>query len=141
MSSERRVNRAFTFIELLVVIGILALGAVVLTPQLARASQTKDAEVLASRVEAARAAIDRYKQDHDGRAPDMLTNGWDELIVGGYLPAALENPIIPVAAARSRIIGGFSGSADAGWHWDPNSQTIGASYFNEGSAKIDLTRP
>ena len=130
----------FTLAELLVVLAILILGAVALGPQAVRAGQARTDELLASRVAEARAAIEMYAALHSSY-PRLLDDGWTPLVGAGYLGRPLENPLLPIAAHRTRIVNGYAGVPDAGWHWAPEAGVFGATFFDEGTGLIDPGRP
>jgi len=131
-----REGGGFTLIELVIVLAILALGVVVFGPQAVRAGQVGTSDLLAARAAEARAAIGLYAELHSAH-PRLLEDGWSPLVSGGYLREPLENPLIPIAAHRTRIVAGYAGAPNAGWHWAPEAGVFGATFFDEGTGRID----
>lgn len=61
------------------------------------------------------------------RYPDLVANGWKELIDAGYVKSAPVNP----TNGRSEICAGSTDRAGFGWHWDAKSGVLGACGFDE----------
>ncbi|MBN1816967.1 MAG: type II secretion system protein [Sedimentisphaerales bacterium] len=89
-------RKAFTLIELVVVVAILALMLAVLTPSLSRAKQQAKIVAVNSDLYQIGLSLEMYMNEHDGRHPPTRQDcsmGWEdhqlppELVEGGYLPA------------------------------------------------------
>jgi general secretion pathway protein G len=74
-----RARRAFTLIELLIVVTILGILAAILIPQFTTASAEARINAYRSQVQQLRNVITLYKTQHGDQLPDLLTN-WDPLI-------------------------------------------------------------
>lgn len=70
----RYFRQAFTLIELLIVVVILAILAAVVIPQFSDAASDAKLSQLQSDLWTMREGIARYRFEHDGRGPHMLPN-------------------------------------------------------------------
>jgi general secretion pathway protein G len=126
-----RVNRAFTLVEILIVVVILGILAAIVVPQFTNASEDAQVGNVESQLQTIRAQIELYRVRNNGNYPPSLDAGtWADLLGADYLRA---NPVNPrtgrweVAAADG---------ANVGWLWtdsdgDGANDTINAAYFNE----------
>src|SRR5271157_3374104 len=74
MKSERKRNRAFTLIELIVVIAIVAILAACLLPALARARPQAERVSCADNLKQVGFAFRTWAIDHNGNTPMTLPN-------------------------------------------------------------------
>ena len=95
---ERRRSRAFTLVELLVVIGIIAVLIAILLPALRKARDAANTTACASNLRQVAIAVLAYANDNKGRLPPSRINtgdqiypqGWfwsNELVRDGYVAA------------------------------------------------------
>lgn len=75
-------RNAFTLVELLVVIGIIALLISILLPSLSRARQTATSIQCASNLHTIGHALQLYANDHAGKLPFSSNGGWADIWVG-----------------------------------------------------------
>jgi len=105
-------NRAFTLVEILIVVVILGILAAIVIPQFTSASQEATMSSVKSMLQTIRSQIELYKVKNNGAQPD-LDGQWDDLLQDAngeeYLQAEPINP----------ITGGTDvGAAGADWIWD-----------------------
>jgi len=125
-------QRAFTLIEILVVVVILGILAAVVIPQFTNARVDASVSTVKSQLQTVRGQIEVYKARHSA-LPPFGTNGaasdWDPLVNPPdediYLQAAPYNPFTGSAGI------GDAESTDIGWVWDAVSGVIVAPYFDE----------
>jgi hypothetical protein len=101
------------------------------------ASDPRAAEIRAE-LDSLREQIDLYRaRDPSHRYPDLAGRGWNDLLQAGYLRRPPANPV----NRRTEICTGTSGKATCGWHWDPKTSTLGASYYDEQSGAVTPGKP
>jgi general secretion pathway protein G len=92
-------RRAFTLIELLIVISIIGIMAMIVIPQFRQTSDSAKDSSQRAQLSELRHQMELYKAEHEGQLPD-LTAGWDPLTnrhtykgkpVGPYLPTVPKN--------------------------------------------------
>ncbi|MCL4209666.1 MAG: type II secretion system GspH family protein [Phycisphaerales bacterium] len=111
-----RAKRAFTLVEILIVVVILGILAAIVIPQFTDASQEATMSSVKSMLQTIRSQIELYRVKNNGVLPDLSAD-WDDLVDGDYLQAAPVNPIT-----------GGSAVGDMGddWHWDAAEGNIQA---------------
>jgi prepilin-type N-terminal cleavage/methylation domain-containing protein len=117
----RTVKRAFTLIEILIVVVILGILAAIVIPQFTDASQDAMEANVRSQLQTIRSQIELYNVqlpdavfgDYGPGTP--LGTFWDGLVNNDYLQQEPRNPLQP--AATSTAVGGAA-AADVGWVWD-----------------------
>lgn len=72
-----------------------------------------------------------------GRYPDLIANGWNELIEGGYIKKAPLNPI----NKSSLVCPGLRGKPSFGWTWNASTGELGATYFDEKRMALTPNEP
>lgn len=125
---RRRASKAFTLVEILIVVVILGILAAIVVPQFTSASQEAQASNVASQLQTVRNQIELYRVRHNGAYPDLAT-AWTDIVGPDYLRSAPVNP-----RTSSSVVG--AEGPDTGWQWidsdgDGNPDTIKASYFDE----------
>jgi general secretion pathway protein G len=110
-----QVKRAFTLIEILIVVVILGILAAIVIPQFSDASTEANNANLRSQLQTLRGQLELYKVQHADVYPDLDTTQWTPLITGDYIQAAPRNPL--QAAATATVVGGAA-AANVGWVWD-----------------------
>jgi general secretion pathway protein G len=139
--------KAFTLVELLIVVVILGVLAAVVIPQFSDASEDANNARLMADLRHVRMAIARYTMEHDGRLPCIKANGGsdnnannfiDRLIgktdkkgdiiasgaFGPYLSRFPANPFASPAAQADRIKLGTATSPSGAQGWYFNTTTL-----------------
>ena len=97
--AKGRGHSAFTLIELLLVVSVLAILAALVYPHFTHAKDDTDDKALRAQLQTIRNQIELYKAAHDGKIPDLVTD-WNALTnpppykgkaVPPYLPLPPEN--------------------------------------------------
>lgn len=92
-------RRAFTLIEILIVVVILGILGALVYPQFANARADAADKAARTQLQSLRSQVEMYKVQHGGTLPDLITN-WNPLTtatvynsktVGPYLPRAPRN--------------------------------------------------
>jgi prepilin-type N-terminal cleavage/methylation domain-containing protein len=148
-SLRARVRKAFTLIEILIVVVILGILAGIVVPQFTTATNDARAGNLSAQLSSVQNMIELYAARNNGAYPDLSTN-WDELTVGDASTTGDEllkdEPVNPAwpdqtdAAARavSQDANG-TGSASTGWFFNTTDNLLYASYFLEEGDGTDPT--
>jgi general secretion pathway protein G len=123
---KRNVRKAFTLVEILIVVVILGILAAIVVPQFTNATQDAQAgnikaqlDTLNNQIELFRARTNNYP-DFSGDTP------WQAMIEGGYIKAAPKNPFNNASTVGNAHADG------QGWIWVNN--TLYANNFNNDSA-------
>ena len=118
---RRTAKRAFTLVEILIVVVILGILAAIVIPQFTNASQEATASSLESMLQTIRSQVELYRVKNNGSLPDM--SDWDDLVNGDYLQAPPVNPY----TGSSTI--GAAEAETVGWVWDGTD--VAASGYDE----------
>jgi len=159
---RRTARKAFTLVEILIVVVILGILAAIVVPQFSSAADDARASNTASQLSTLQNAIELFRA-REGAYPDFATNGWQELTAdtdGDNVPdadfdgdgitdeqylkneptnafwtdAAIAPTTITVSAAA-----GTRGSAASAWLWNSAEQRLFASWYNEDEGGLDAT--
>ncbi|HVP74318.1 MAG TPA: type II secretion system protein [Phycisphaerales bacterium] len=117
-----QVKRAFTLIEILIVVVILGILAAIVIPQFSDASTQANEANVRSQLQTLRGQLELYKVQHQDIYPDLLGNGWADLVAGDYIQAAPRNPLQDPATATA--VGAAAG-ANVGWVWTLGVNSLG----------------
>ena len=124
---KTRVNRAFTLIEILIVVVILGILAAIVIPQFTDASQQAMESSVVTQLQTLRSQIELHDIQFPLTPFDPMGVGWaawDQLTIGGddpdnngdYLQMEPKNPMMNGSTAVAIAVGG-----GVGWIWaDPN---------------------
>lgn len=144
---KRTVRKAFTLVEILIVVVILGILAAIVVPQFTNATQDAQAgnikaqlDTLNNQIELYRARTNSYPSIADFNTPSTTNTAytsWGPLIDGGYVKAPPVNPF----NGKSTVVAGAAGTTTDGWHWNATTNTLGASNFDESTGKINPTTP
>jgi general secretion pathway protein G len=132
-----QVKRAFTLIEILIVVVILGILAAIVIPQFTDASQQAQNSSVRSQLQTLRGQIELYRVKNGGADPALDTVGWDELTLANppYLQAHPKNPLVDPADAT--VIGAAAGAGVA-WVWRARAAGLPFDIFacDESGAEI-----
>jgi prepilin-type N-terminal cleavage/methylation domain-containing protein len=112
-------NRAFTLIEILIVVVILGILAAIVIPQFTDASQEAMEASVRSQLQTIRGQIELYNVQNPQAPYDAATalgTFWDPLVAGSYLQQAPRNPLqggVTVVGAAPAVGTGWVWAADA----------------------------
>lgn len=113
------VKRAFTLIEILIVVVILGILAAIVIPQFTDASQQASNSSLQSQLQTIRAQVELFRVKNNGADPDMTS--WDALVLAN--PPYLHNPPKnPLQSNLSTL--GTSAAAGTAWVWMDNAAGV-----------------
>lgn len=148
-----RVRKAFTLVEILIVVVILGILAAIVVPQFTNATQDAQAGNIMTQLDTLNNQLELYRARNNGQNPADLQAGgagnapWMSLINGGYLKTAPRNPACPATGDQSGVaIGGPV--ANTGWNFadllppgapDGTPDTIEAAYFDEANSVVTTT--
>ena len=141
---KRHTKRAFTLIEILIVVVILGILAAIVIPQFTSASQDAQDSPVQSQLQTVRGQIELYGiQNPAGTYPVLnAANGWDDMVDGATgAPAGwVERPRFlqasPRNAMRNNATGVIAGTAVppaasgdgtdnvAGWYWNTDDNIL-----------------
>ncbi len=117
---KNRVQRAFTLIEILIVVVILGILAAIVIPQFTDASQQAMESSVVTQLQTLRSQIELHDVQFPLTPFEPLVQGWDQLTTGGtdpgnngdYLQMEPKNPMMNGSVAVNAIVG-----TGAGWIW------------------------
>ena len=92
MTIRAHSRKAFTLIEILIVVVILGILAAVVIPQFTNAADDANNSSVRTQLQTLRSQIELYRAEN-GANPALATTGWTDMINGGYLPGPPKNPI------------------------------------------------
>ena len=130
MNVRRTAKKAFTLVEILIVVVILGILAAIVVPQFTNATQDAQGGNLKAQLDTLNNQIELFHA-RTNAYPDFATNGWQQMIDGGYIKAEPKNPVNGATTVVS------SPAAADGWVWANN--TLYATNFNNDPADTDAT--
>ncbi|CAG0974538.1 Type II secretion system protein G [Phycisphaerales bacterium] len=139
---RKRMNKAFTLVEILIVVVILGILAAIVVPQFTNATEDAQQGNLRAQIKSLQNQIELFKA-RTNSYPDLVANGWDPLTdpdgdpatQDGYIKADPKNPAAPTLE-QSLITAGLAGAAGFGWHYDLATGTLGACYYDETADRL-----
>lgn len=148
MQARNRRNRAFTLVEILIVVVILGILAAIVVPQFTNAANDARGGNLVTQMQTLQNQIELYAARNNGAYPDLSAN-WDDLTTGNppYIKSDPANPAwneadnnnIANTTVEENANAGVTGSATAAWVFNTDDDTLYASYFDEATGSATTT--
>ncbi len=115
-------KRAFTLIEILIVVVILGILAAIVIPQFTDASQQAQDSSVRSQLQTLRAQIELFRVKNPNTTLDLINSGWTQMTSANppYLQAAPKNPL----QANATSVAGAA-AANVGWVWRSRGNDAG----------------
>lgn len=107
MIHRNTARKAFTLIEILIVVVILGILAAVVIPQFTNAADDANDASVRTQLQTLRSQIELYRAQNGGADPALNSSGWADLINGGYLPAPPRNPMTGSSSFGSGTTNGW----------------------------------
>jgi prepilin-type N-terminal cleavage/methylation domain-containing protein len=137
---QSAIRKAFTLVEILIVVVILGILAAIVVPQFTSATQDSQAGNIRSQLGTLQRQIELF-QSKNNSYPTFATGAasvnWAPMISGGFIKTPPKNPAWPNQSAdeASRVASGtVFGSNTTGWCWHTTNNQIYASYFMDNPA-------
>lgn len=148
MQARNRRNRAFTLVEILIVVVILGILAAIVVPQFTNAANDARGGNLVTQMQTLQNQIELYAARNNGAYPDLSAD-WTDLTAGAppYIKADPANPAwneadngnIANTTVEENANAGVTGSATAAWVFNTDDFTLYASYFDEATNSATTT--
>ncbi|MCA9279314.1 MAG: prepilin-type N-terminal cleavage/methylation domain-containing protein [Phycisphaeraceae bacterium] len=136
-----RKNRAFSLIELVVVLVIIGVIAAIAIPRMSRGANNAGGVALRGDLQVLRSAIELYRAEHEGRLPtlasfvDQMTkytkidgtdanDAFDAATGRIYGPYLTEIPTLPVGTNKGLSAVEAAQSATSGWVYDASTGKV-----------------
>ena len=113
-----RRNRAFTLVEILIVVVILGILAAIVVPQFTNAADEARNGNVVTQLRTLENQLELYRARNNGSYPAVDTM-WQDLIDGGYIKTTPANPLF---TGDDKTTVGASGGETA-WFWDIDEAT------------------
>lgn len=145
MHVRTRRNRGFTLVEILIVVVILGILAAIVVPQFTNAADDARGGNLTTQLQTLNNQIELFAARNNGSYPDFAGDAWGDADTAGtmigdaYIKASPANPAWPDGATNTSVTvvdDGSTGSEDAAWVWDTDTNTLYASYYNEAAGTM-----
>jgi general secretion pathway protein G len=145
---NNRRNRAFTLVEILIVVVILGILAAIVVPQFTNAANDARGGNITTQLQTLNNQTELFAARNNGEYPDFDADGWGDantagtLIGDNYLKSAPNNPAWSpadnggIAADSVETVAGAFGSATAAWVFNTDDNTLYASYYDEANGTI-----
>lgn len=146
-----QVRKAFTLVEILIVVVILGILAAIVIPQFTSASEEAQSSSAASQLSTVRNQIELFRVRNNGTAPaladlftgdaaDPLTEpatGWTSIVNADYLRVAPVNPRTGTStlAAGTEAPTAAVAAGDDGWIYDEATGRIWMNGFDEATGE------
>ena len=123
------VRRAFTLVEILIVVVILGILAALVIPAFANATGDAKRANMRNQLQTVRGTVELYRVEHRDVPPLLITDGWavvtsttdiDGVIdpTGRWGPYLPEPPVNPLTNSSTIVPVGTAAAATNGWFYD-----------------------
>ncbi len=136
-------NRAFTLVEILIVVVILGILAAIVVPQFTNAANDARGGNITTQLQTLNNQSELYAARNNGAYADFAGTAWTDLTVGNYLKSTPTNPAWNpgdngniLADTVSEVGAGIFGSAATAWVFNTDDNTLYASYYDEANGLI-----
>ncbi|XVJ58517.1 MAG: prepilin-type N-terminal cleavage/methylation domain-containing protein [Tepidisphaera sp.] len=137
---RNQVRKAFTLVEILIVVVILGILAAIVVPQFTNATQDAQAGNIKAQLDTLNNQLELYRARTNVLPTDFVSGGataWDLMIAGGYIKTAPRNPFNGMSSVGTD-------PATDGWYYadvDGNgtAETLCATNFNNDPNDDDDT--
>ena len=153
---RNQVRKAFTLVEILIVVVILGILAAIVIPQFTSATQDAQAGNLKAQLQTLQSQIELYRARNNNTHPFAAAANWNVLrgdLDGNGTPDVGEEQYVKKAPVNPAHVGGLAAGADviivaastgdaaAGWVYDDTAgvDELFASYFDETTGEITAT--
>jgi general secretion pathway protein G len=130
-----RVSKAFTLVEILIVVVILGILAAIVVPQFTNASQDAQVGNVETQLQTIRSQIELFRVKNNGSYPASFASGaWTDLVGADYMRSAPSNPrngSTTITAGTAPASAATSGGP--GWYFDAATGNLTAAGFNEAA--------
>ena len=117
LSPKTNIRKAFTLIEILIVVVILGILAAVVVPQFTNASEDANDAAVRTQLQTLRGQIELYRAQI-GSDPTLIgITQWTQLIENDYLMVAPMNPLTSSTSVAAEA------AENLGWVWRAKSET------------------
>lgn len=137
-------RKAFTLVEILIVVVILGILAAIVVPQFTSATQDAQTGNIRAQLKSLQNQVELFKaRSTDGQYPDLVADGWDVMIdpnadgdfTDGYIKSAPKNPFNNSTTVAAAVAEGN------GWHYDQATGVLGACYYDESTDALTPDTP
>ncbi len=132
MHRTRR-NKAFTLVEILIVVVILGILAAIVVPQFTNAANDARGGNLSTQLSTLQNSIELFAAQNNGAYPDLSAD-WDDMTDGNFIKDEPSNPAWQGNAAERLTVSegaAGTGSATTAWFFNTTEDRLFASYYNE----------
>lgn len=131
-----RLLRAFTLVEILIVVVILGILAAIVVPQYSKATEDSKIQATVDQLGKLRQAVSVYYVRNNATFPAVLAGDgtWGELLTQGYFKYAPSNLHVGGSSANVISIGSGPDSAKTdsyGWIYNPATGDVWAASFDK----------
>jgi general secretion pathway protein G len=132
VNRTRSNNKAFTLVEILIVVVILGILAAIVVPQFTNAANEARSGNLSSQLKTLQNQIELFAAQNNGAYPDLSAN-WDVMLDGNFIKDEPTNPAWPTAETRSSVSEAAegTGSEASAWLFNTDEGRLYASFYIE----------